>query len=143
MHFSNSNYFQENNFYSYQLELTSKFSNRVGNVLRASSNRQDEPRSTNSGVFPFVDILKDGQPFTSFGYEPFSFGNLREVEILSVLDNVTLTLGKHNILAGGQVEFSKTRNGFNPLGQSYYRFASLDDFKNGVKPTHFARPFFC
>ena len=141
LHFSNSNYFQENNFYSYQLELTSKLSNRVGNVLRASSNRQDEPRSSNSSVFPFVDILKDGQPFTSFGYEPFSFGNLREVEIISVLDNVTLTLGKHNVLAGGQVEFSKTRNGFNPLGQSYYRFASFDDFKNGVKPINFAQTF--
>jgi len=141
LHFSNSNYFQENNFYSYQLELTSKLSNRIGNVLRASRNKQYEPRSSNSTVFPFVDILKDGLPFTSFGYEPFTFGNLREVDILSVLDNVTLTMGKHNVLAGGQVEFSKTRNGFNPLGQSYYRFASFNDFKNGVKPINFAQTF--
>ncbi|HEY0057979.1 MAG TPA: TonB-dependent receptor, partial [Flavisolibacter sp.] len=141
LHFSNSNYFQENNFYSYQMELNSKFSNRVGNVFRASFNRQFEPRSTNSAIFPFVDILKDGQPFTSFGYEPFSLGNLREVEIFTVTDNATITLGKHNILAGGQVEFSKTRNGFNPLGQSYYRFASFDDFRNGANPTHFAQTF--
>ena len=50
-------------------------------------------------------------------------------------------MGKHNILAGLQGEFSKTRNGFKPLGQVYYRFASFDDFKNGVNPTHFAQTF--
>lgn len=141
LHFSNSNYFQENNFYSYQVELNSKFSNRISNVFRASYNNQDEPRSTNSALFPFVDILKDGQPFTSFGYEPFSLGNLRDVQIVSVLDNVNVTLGKHNLLGGLQVEYSKARNGFQPLGQSYYRFASFDDFRNGVKPTHFAQTF--
>lgn len=141
LHFRNSNYFQENNFYSYQAELTSRFTPRFSNVLRASYNKQDEPRSTSSTVFPFVDILKDGQPFTSFGYEPFSFGNLREVSIVSVTDNATFLLGKHNLLTGAQVEFSKTRNGFFPAGQSYYRFASFDDFKNGLNPTNFAQTF--
>ena len=141
LHFSNSNYFQENNFYSYQVELNSKFTNRFSNTIRASYNNQAEPRSSNSSIFPFVDILKDGIPFTSFGYEPFSLGNLRDVQIVSVLDNATFTLGKHNLLVGGQVEFSKTKNGFQPLGQSYYRFASFDDFKNGAKPTDFAQTF--
>lgn len=141
LHFQNSNYFQENNFYSYQAELNSRFTSKFSNVFRASYNRQFEPRSTRSTVFPFVDILKDGQPFTSFGYEPFSFGNLREVSIVTVTNNASFNLRNHNILAGGQVEFSKTRNGFNPLGQSYYRFASFDDFKNGVKPINFAQTF--
>jgi len=141
LHFSNSNYFQENNFYSYQAELNSRFTKKFSNVFRVSHNIQDEPRSSNSDVFPFVDILKDGQPFTSFGYEPFSFGNLREVSITSVTNNATFNLGKHNILTGAEVEFSQTRNGFFPGGQSYYRFASFDDFKNGVRPTHFAQTF--
>ncbi|ANE52882.1 TonB-dependent receptor [Flavisolibacter tropicus] len=141
LHFSNSNYFQENNFYSYQVELSSKFTNRLSNILRASYNNQDEPRSSNSTIFPFVDILKDGSPFTSFGYEPFSLGNLREVKTISAVDNVTLNLGKHNLLGGLEAEFSKTRNGFQPLGQSYYRFASWNDFVSGAKPINFAQTF--
>lgn len=137
LHFKNSNYFQETNFYSTQLELNSTFG-RIGNNLRLSYNNQNEPRSTESTVFPFVDILKDGQPFTSFGHEPFSLGNLREVQIYSLVDNVTTTIGKHNLLGGLQVDYSTTKNGFQPLGMSYYRFNSWEDFVNGANPNDFA-----
>lgn len=138
LHFGNSNYFQDNNFYSYQLELNSKFTNRINNTLRVSYNNQNEPRSSNSAVFPFVDIMSGGQPFTSFGYEPFTLGNLRDVDIWTATNNFNFTAGKHNLLAGFQVDLSKTRNGFQPLGMSYYRFNSFDDFKNGAKPNDFA-----
>lgn len=138
LHFQNSNYFQESNFYSAQLELNSRFSNRLSNIFRVSYNNQFEPRSTNSSLFPFVDILSGGQPFTSFGYEPFSLGNLRDVNIFTATNNLTYVTGKHNILGGVQVDMSKTRNGFQPLGMSYYRFNSFDDFRNGAKPTDFA-----
>lgn len=138
LHFSNSNYFQENNFYSAQMELNSRFSNKISNIFRVSFNNQFEPRSTNSAVFPLVDIMKDGQPFTTFGYEPFSLGNLRDVDIFTATNNLTLVTGKHNFLFGGQVDMSKTRNGFQPLGASYYRFNSFDDFRNGANPTDFA-----
>lgn len=138
LHFANSNYFQENNFSSVQFELNSRLGNRITNTLRASYNKQDEPRSTNSQIFPFVDIMKDGQPFTSFGYEPFSYGNLRDVGIYSIVDNFTLSAGKHNLMFGIQYDYSKTRNGFQPLGTSYYRFNSFDDFRNGVNPSDFA-----
>ena len=138
LHFKNSNYYQENNFYSLSAELNSKFSNRISNTFRGSYNNQNEPRSSDSEIFPFVDILKDGQPFTSFGYEPFTFGNLRDVSIYSFVDNLTMSLGKHNVLVGAQFETSNTKNGFQPLGASYYRFASYDDFVTGKKPTDFA-----
>lgn len=136
LHFKNSNYFQETNFYSIAAELNStlgKFSNNI----RISRNNQNEPRSTESSVFPFVDILKDGRTFTSFGYEPFSFGNLRDVVIYSAVDNLTWTTGKHSFLVGGQADFTNTKNGFQPLGASYYRFASWDDFVNEAKPSDF------
>ncbi|MBA2329473.1 MAG: TonB-dependent receptor [Flavisolibacter sp.] len=137
LHFKNSNYFQETNFYSIQAELNSTFG-RIGNNFRISKNNQNEPRSTESSEFPFVDILKDGQPFTSFGFEPFSFGNLRDVEIYSLVNNVTSTIGKHNLLGGIQIDYSTTKNGFQPLGASYYRFNSWEDFVTGQKPNDFA-----
>ena len=138
LHFQNSNYFQDYNFYSLAAELNSTISSKVSNTLRASYNNQNEPRSSTSSDFPFVDIMKDGQPFTSFGYEPFTYGNLRDVKIYSFVDNLTISAGKNNILIGLQYDNTSTINGFQPLGASYYRFNSFADFQNGVKPTDFA-----
>lgn len=138
LHFKNSNYYQDYNFYSIAAELSSTFSSRVSNKFRFSYNNQNEPRSSDSQDFPFVDIMKDGQPFTSFGYEPFTYGNLRDVKIYSVVNDLTISAGKHNMLVGLQTDFTTTVNGFQPLGASYYRFNSFADFQNGVKPTDFA-----
>ncbi len=138
LHFQNSNYFQDYNFYSFAAELNSTINSRVSNTLRASYNNQNEPRSSNSSEFPLVDIYKDGSPFTTFGYEPFTFGNLRDVKIYSFVDNLTISAGKNNILIGLQADFTKTINGFQPLGASYYRYNSLNDFLTGVKPNDFA-----
>ena len=136
--FKNSNYYQDYNFYSYAGELNSNFTTRISNTLRFSYNNQNEPRSSDSKDFPFVDIMKDGSVFTTFGYEPFSYGNFRDVKIYSAVDNLSISAGKNNLLIGLQADFTETLNGFQPLGASYYRFNSFDDFKNGVKPLDFA-----
>ncbi|CAN5347256.1 carboxypeptidase regulatory-like domain-containing protein [soil metagenome] len=141
LHFSNSNYFQEANFYSLAGELNSSFAHKISNIARVSFTHQNDPRSTNSSIFPFVDILSGGQYFTSFGYEPFSYGNLRDVTTYSYIDNITWNTGRNNIILGAQLDQSLTKNGFTPLGTSYYRFASWDDFKNGAKPLDFAQTF--
>ena len=135
--FSNSRYLQGANFYSGALELNSKIG-KFANTFRGTYTRQDDSRSTPSQPFPFVDILKDGSPFTSFGYELFSYGNLRKVNMWSFVDNFTWTTGKHTWLAGAQYDRSETINGFQRFGLSYYRFASWDDFVNGNNPTDFA-----
>jgi hypothetical protein len=140
--FANSNYFTNYNFYSLSAELNSSlFGSRFANTLRFTYNNQNEPRSSESALFPFVDILKDGRPFTSFGYEPFTYGNLRDVNAYSFVDYVQWTEGKHNLLAGVQADFTTTKNGFQRYGTSYYIFNSFDDFRNGVKPLAYARTF--
>lgn len=138
MWYRNSNYFQGANFYSLAAELNSRFTSRLTNVLRATYTFQNDSRESESQDFPFVDILKDGDPYVSFGYELFSKGNLREVKTYSVVDNITLTAGKHTAMFGAQVDLSETINGFQRFATSYYRFASWDDFVNGNKPTDFA-----
>ncbi|MFT3825002.1 MAG: carboxypeptidase regulatory-like domain-containing protein [Chitinophagaceae bacterium] len=135
--FKNSNYYQDANFYSFAAELNSSFG-KVSNTLRASYTHQNDPRSSDSRNFPFVDILKDGTPFTSFGYEPFTYGNLRDVTTYSVVDYAQLTTGIHNITAGLQLDIQDTKNGFQRFGTSYYTFNSWDDFVNGVKPRDYA-----
>jgi hypothetical protein len=142
--FKNANYYQEANFYSLAAELNSTFFNgKVGNTLRGTFTHQNDPRSSDSKVFPFVDILdgtggNPGTPFTSFGYEPFTYGNLRDVKTYSIVDNITYTTGIHNITAGLQFDVSATKNGFQRFATSYYTFRNWNDFVTGVKPVDFA-----
>ncbi|WP_235904180.1 TonB-dependent receptor [Arcticibacter tournemirensis] len=136
--FKSANYYQEANYYSVAAELNSTFGGKFSNTLRASYTHQNDPRSSDGGVFPFVDIMEDGKFYTSFGTELFTFGNLRDVETYSFRDNLTWTSGKHNWTVGAQADFSKTKNGFMRFGSSYYRFASWNDFVNGANPTDFA-----
>ena len=135
--YSNSQYLQGANFYSLAAELNSKFG-KLSNTLRATYTYQNDSRESPSSQFPFVDILKDGNYFTSFGYELFSYGNLRKVKMYSVVDNLTWRSGIHNWTVGGQVDWSETINGFQRFGLGYFRFNSIEDFMTGVKPTDYA-----
>jgi hypothetical protein len=141
MYFSNSIYYQGANFYSFAAELTSKFSKRVSNVMRGTYTFQNDSRSVPSTVFPFVDILLNGSTYTSFGHELFSYGNLRKVNMYSFVDNLTWTKGKHTMTAGLQVDASKTINGFQRFGTTYYVFNSWNDFVTGAKPFNFAMTY--
>ncbi len=135
--FKNSNYFQGANFYSFAAELNSNFG-RISNNFRATFTYQNDSRESDSQIFPLVDILKDGTPFTTFGYEPFTFGNLRKVKMYSFVDNIGWRTGKHNWTAGVQLDLSETINGFQRFGTSYYTFNSWEDFINGENPRDFA-----
>lgn len=136
--FKNSNYFQGANFYSIAAELNSSLGKKLFNTFRATYTFQNDSRQSDSEFFPFVDILKDGLPFTSFGYEPFTFGNLRKVKTYSLVNNLSWTTNKHNWTVGAQVDLNETVNGFQRFGSSYYTFASMNDFLSGAKPTDFA-----
>lgn len=143
--FKNSNYFQGANFYSLSAELNSNFKG-LSNVLRGTYTDQNDNRSTESQIFPLVDIMSTsggvspqsgsgvGAVYTTFGYEPFSFGNLRRVKMYSVVDNISWTTNKHHWTFGAQADFSKTINGFQRFGTSYYRFATWNDFASALDP---------
>ncbi len=141
--FKNSNYFQGLNFYSFATELNSNLG-RVSNTLRGSYTYQNESRGSDSQTFPFVDILSSGggvsapAVYTSFGYEPFTFGNLRKVKSYSFLDNFSWKVNKHNWTAGAQLDFSTTVNGFQRFATSYYEFNTWNDFVTAQKPIAFA-----
>lgn len=136
--FKNSNYFQGANLYSLAAELNSTWG-RIANTLRGTYTYQNDSRESDSQTFPFVDILSSTgvsapAPYTSFGYEPFSFGNLRKVKTYSVIDNLTWTTGKHNWTVGGQFDLSETINGFQRFATSYYVFNTWADFASALNP---------
>ena len=142
MWYQNSGYFQENNFSSVSSELNSSlFGGKILNTIRATYSYQNEPRSTTGNLFPFVDILKAGSPYVSFGTELFSYGNLRQVSTVTVNDDVSWSWGLNNMTAGLNYEGDVTKNGFMRFGSSYYVFGSWDDFVNGALPKNFGVTF--
>ena len=142
MWFKNSGYYQETNFKSLSAELNSTFcGGKLLNTLRYTYSYQDEPRSTDGKLFPFVDILKDNKAFCSFGTELFSYGNLREVKTTTITDDFSWSLGMNRFTFGLQYESNNTKNGFMRFGSSYYVFKSWDDFVNNVKPLDFGLTF--
>ena len=154
MPFESNRYFQEQNFTSLAAELnTSMFDGRGMNMFRVTWSHQNEPRSFVGGNFPTVDILEnmdlnndgkiedvyaDRAVITSFGPDPFTYGNLRDVHTVVLTDEFTYGLGRHNIIGGVQFEYDNTKNGFMQGGLGYYVFNSWEAFKNNEKPVAFA-----
>lgn len=143
MYFENSRYYQEQNFTSVAAELNSRFlDSRLTNTLRYTYSHQYEPRSYDGGIFPTVDIMQpteDGTNalYASFGLDPFTEGNLREVSTHIVTDEIGYTAGKHRLVAGLQFEHNLTTNGYQQGGSGYYIYESWDDFKNDKAPLAF------
>lgn len=150
MYFESSRYYQEQNFSSVAAEWNHSFlSGRGNNMLRATYSHQYEPRSYEGNLFPTVDILKTyyngpsdtiGTPavYTSFGVDPFTYGNLRDVQTAIVTDEITLATGIHNLTFGAQYEFDNTKNGYMQGGAGYYVYNTWNDFVNGANPRAFA-----
>ena len=127
--FRNANYYTEANFYSLAAEWNGTFAGKIYNTLRGTYTNQNDPRSSDSSPFPFVDILgPDGNPITSFGYEPFTLGNLRDVKSYSIVDFANVVLGKHSVTGGFQFDLQTTKNGFQRFGTGYYTYDSWATF---------------
>lgn len=139
MYFESARYFKEYNFTSYASEWNSKWlDGQLNNVLRMTYSFQDEPRSYEGATdFPTVDILKDGAVYASFGPDVFTVGNLGQARTFVATDELSLTLGLHNLLAGFQFEYNKATNGFQQAGNGYYIFNSWEDFTDKKLPTAF------
>ena len=141
--FESSRYFQEQNFMSLAAELNSRFGNNASNVFRVTWSHQYEPRSFVGDLFPTVDILGEkvnGEKtvITSFGPDPFTYGNLRDVQTVVATDEFTYNIGINNIVAGLQFEWDDTKNGYMQGGAGYYVYDSWEDFKAKGTPVAFA-----
>ncbi len=141
LHFMNSNYFQEDNLYTGTFEYNGRLGN-YNHSFRASRIHQFAPRSSPGTEFPLVDILQNigtqQTVYTTFGYEPFTYGNLRDVKTTTLNYDGNYVLGAHNLTGGLQYETSTTKNGFQRFGTGYYVFNSWNDFVTNQKPINYA-----
>lgn len=143
--FESARYFQEQNFMSVAGELNTRISNRMNNMFRITWSHQNEPRSFVGDNFPTVDILSDQEVtgsdntaiFTTFGPDPFTYGNLRDVQTIIGTDEISYATGIHNMTGGLQFEWNRTKNGFMQGGAGWYIYNSWQDFVNDVNdPTN-------
>ena len=142
--FSNNMYSQQYNVWSLAGELNSRFSNKVSNRFLATYTAINDQRGSNSSLFPHIDIMTDGDlsegnyiPYTSFGYELFTYNNGVLNNVLNIQDNLTVYLGAHTLTAGLSFENQNARNSYMRNGTGYYRYASAEDFLNGNLPISF------
>ncbi len=137
MAFSNAFYGFKNTVRSLTGELNSNFGSRISNKFLASYTFIQDTRTSNSDLFPFVDIWEGGDQYMSFGYELFSYNNDVQNKTLSFADNVTINLNQHTLTAGIAFDRLWFRNSYIREGTSYYRFGSVADFLNNAQPTGF------
>ena len=128
--FNGAGYEINNNANVFTAELNTRFSNSMNNKLQVGYTQLRDYRSAlSSANFPLVDILDgNGQPFTSFGYEQYTFGNKLNTDVYQFNDILSIYKGKHEITLGTQNSYKEYSNGFSPSYQGVYRFNSLADF---------------
>ena len=140
--FQSAYYAINNNLDSYIAELNSTFGSRFSNNLTAGYTAFRDFRESFSSPFPFVEIgngtgltgatgtQAPNATYTSFGFEPFTAGNILNTDTYQFGDNFTAYLGKHSVTVGTYNEHYRFKNGFAPNFNSTYRFNSLEDFYN-------------
>lgn len=128
LNFMNSNYKILENIRSGIGELNTVLGSSMSNNVIVGYTHQDESRGYVGSFFPFVDILKDGATYTSFGFEPFTPNNELRYNTFQLQDNFTRFGGKHSQTFGASYEKYKSENVFFSGAQSIYTYNSLDDF---------------
>ena len=139
MPFFGSGYVINNNADIVIGELNTRFSNNASNKLQIGYTQLRDFRSSlSSGDFPQVDILDgNGLPYTTFGFERFTYGNVLNTDVVQLNNIFNLYKGKHEFTFGTQNSFKQYSNGFSPSFAGAYRFNSLADFyasAAGTKP---------
>ena len=149
MSFQNSNYGFENTVNSIAAELRTNFGEgQYSNQILGTFTHIQDKRTSNSDIFPFIDIYdgtytatNPGNNYMSAGYELFSFNNNVLNDTYTLTDNFTSNLGNHIITAGLSYEYLTFGNSFMRYGTSYYRYKSLQSFVNDEAPIAFGTTY--
>lgn len=144
MSFENSQYSAVGYIHSITAELNSRLTNDISNNLLIAYTNYNQPRESDSSIFPMVDIMDgeaSGNVRMTAGYELFSYKNIVDNNTLIITDNVTYNLGAHTITGGLSYENQYVRNSYWRQGTGYYRFKDLNAFKAYVNGEGVGKPY--
>lgn len=128
MAFANSGYYILENIRSTVGEWNSIIGANKSNNMILGYTTNDESREPKGSFFPMVDILENGQPYMSFGFEPFTPANQLRYNTLQFQNNFSLFTERHDLTFGVTAQRYRSENVFFPGSQSVYVYNSLDDF---------------
>jgi hypothetical protein len=137
-------------------ELNSTLTNNLANSFRVGYTWITDPQRSVPGSndpFPMIEVMEplEGEPnvyYMAMGDELFTVGNLLENDNFNISNTLTYFAGRNTITAGLDFEYMTFANAFNPVWNSWYRYATYDDFvasvidqDPNVRPSHFAIGF--
>ena len=142
MSFRNSCYTVDNNLFSLTAELNSTLGRNMYNKLSVSYTSAENNRwkAIDGGPFPTVDIMKPIEGgslycFMNAGYEQYAWNNGVLDKTLSLNDNFSYSLGRHNLTAGLSFDLINVSNSYMRSGLGYYRYNSYEEFVNESAPS--------
>ncbi len=112
-------------------ELNSRIGNNFNNEFHASWTTVRDKRNPGA-AFPMIQIGNVGDGTLNIGNERSSMANRLDQDIWTITDNLTWTLGNHNITLGTHGEYYKFGNLFCQDLYGTYIFSNPDDFTNGL-----------
>ncbi|HEX2684631.1 MAG TPA: TonB-dependent receptor, partial [Ferruginibacter sp.] len=121
--------------HSGNIELNTKFSNKLNNKLRVSITDVVDDRGPTGQPFPNVQIASyDGGPTLNFGTEAASSANLLKQRILNFYDAFKFYYGKNAITVGADIDFNKSYNLFMNRAYSAYIYSALGTGTTTINP---------
>jgi hypothetical protein len=141
--FSGSGYRINNNLGIWIAELNTRFGNSASNKIQLGYTRERDFRTPKSSSpdFPLVDILNNGNIYTTFGYEPYTYNNTLNMDSYQFTDVVSIFKGAHEITLGTQDSYKKYQNAFAPGWNGGYQFSSVDAFLSGAPAQNYYQSY--
>lgn len=110
-------------------EWTAVIGSTMSNNLIIGFTSNDESRGDIGPLFPYVDILKDGVSYATFGPEAFTVQNQLRYRTFQIQNNFTKFSNRHTLTFGFSAQRYGAENVFwSCCPQSNYTYNSLEDF---------------
>ena len=133
-YFNNSSYKMVTRTHSIVAELNSRLSDKVHNNLRVSAVLERDHREV---PYQGANMYISGEkPVVDLGTEYSSGANSMDSDTYTLVDNVSIFAGDHNITVGTDNKFYQFNNLFLQYAYGGYTYASIADFLNN-NPSQF------
>jgi len=139
--FFNNGYLFPSTTHSASGELTSSFSSKASNKLLLTYTNVLDDRNPLGNPFPRVTLNSLNGTSYVFGTEEFSTANQLKQDNFALFNEFKYNLGKHQLKAGLDIEYSKSYNLFIRQAYGSYTYLWANDWLTDARPNRYDRSF--